>query len=85
MLDFGWPDALWIAAEQHSERCYVIWILDCDYSYNEWIAHLSLDERWTVSPVRGPWHTAETGKQGKEGTQQWRGIKGRSKARRRMS
>lgn len=54
------PDALWVAAQQHSRRCYSVWILDLDYSYNECVAHLSLDDRWTLSPVRGPWHTLET-------------------------
>lgn len=60
-IDFGYPDALWVAAERHSDECYTIWVLDQDYLYREMRAHLSLDGRWTLSPTRGPWHTSETG------------------------
>lgn len=60
-IDFGYPDALWIAAEKHSDECYTVWVLDVDYLYHELRAHLSVDERWTLSPARGPWHTSETG------------------------
>jgi hypothetical protein len=61
LIDYRWPDSLWVSAEKHSETCYTIWVLDIDYSYNEARATFSLAERWTLSPVRGPWHTAETG------------------------
>lgn len=54
LLDTLAPDALWIASEQHSEQAYTIWYLDLDYSYNEWLATLSLDGRWTLSPRSGP-------------------------------
>lgn len=56
-----YPDALWVAYERHSDEAYTLWVLDLDYSYNELRACLSLDGRWTLSPVRGPWHTYETG------------------------
>ena len=72
LIRYRWPDALWVATERHSGRCIIVWILDLDYSYTEWVAHLSLDDRWTVSPVRGPWHTAETGVSGPKGGKQWR-------------
>lgn len=50
ILDYGWPDALWIEATPHAPDTYSVWILDLDYSYTEWLACLSLDGRWTVSP-----------------------------------
>lgn len=53
LLDEFWPDALWIAGQRISDEVYTLWILDLDYSYTEWLACLSLDGRWTVSP-RGP-------------------------------
>lgn len=72
LLVYGWPDALWVATERKSDRCVIVWILDIDYTYTEYVAHLSLDDRWTVSPVRGPWHTAETGVSSTKGGKQWR-------------
>jgi hypothetical protein len=48
------PDALWVAGERHSEDAYTVWVLTLDYSYNEYLASLSLDGRWTVSPRSGP-------------------------------
>ena len=78
LIDWGWPDALWVAAEVRDERTYTIWILNIDGTYTEWMASLSFDERWSVSPVRGPWHTAET--DGHEGNNQWRRIRSRHKA-----
>jgi hypothetical protein len=56
LLDYRWPDALWISAERHSPISYTLWILDLDYSYTVWRACLSLDDRWTVSPVAGPFY-----------------------------
>jgi hypothetical protein len=79
IIDYAWPDALWIAAEVHSDTAYTIWILNLDYTYTEWTASLSLDERWTLSPTRGPWHTNETGVN--EGNKQWRRIRSRHKRR----
>ena len=64
LISYRFPDSLWTAAERHSDECYTIWVLDLDYSYNEARATLSLDGRWTLSPVGGPWHTYETGKRG---------------------
>lgn len=70
LIDYSWPDALWVAGEARGEDFYTIWILNLDSTYTEWNASLSLDERWTLSPVRGPWHTAET--DGDERNGQWR-------------
>ena len=53
-LDWGWPDALWIAAERHADDTFTVWILDLDLRYNEYRCCLSVDGRWTVSPVGGP-------------------------------
>jgi hypothetical protein len=65
-IDYAFPDSLWVAAEKHSEDAYTVWVLDLDYRYNECRACLSLDDRWTLSPVRGPWHTYETGSRAEE-------------------
>ena len=72
LIRLKYPDALWVATERHSERCIIVWILNFNYTYTEWVAHLSLDDRWTLSPVRGPWHTAETGVHERKGGTQWR-------------
>lgn len=66
LVTYRFPDSLWVAAEMHSDEAYTVWILDVDYSYNEARACLSLDGRWTLSPVGGPWHTYETGKRREE-------------------
>jgi len=80
LLAWRFPDALWIATEVKSDRCIVTWILDSDYGYNEWIAHLSLDHRWTLSPVRGPWHTPETGHRTRKARRKWRKKRRRPEA-----
>jgi hypothetical protein len=66
IIDYGWPDALWVAGEARADDAYTIWILNIDSTYTEWLASLSWDGRWTLSPVRGPWHTAETGRKRSE-------------------
>lgn len=50
LIDWRWPDSLWVAAERHSDQAFTIWILDLDHSYNEWLATLALDGHWTLSP-----------------------------------
>jgi hypothetical protein len=79
-IDYLFPAALWVAAEKHSDEAYTVWVLDVDYAYNEIRACLSLDGRWTLSPIRGPWHTAETGVPQRKARSRWR--KRRRKARR---
>lgn len=72
LVDYAWPDALWVAGEIRDDTTYTIWILNIDETYTEWLASLSLDERWTLSPVRGPWHTGEKRKNERRGRRQWR-------------
>lgn len=72
LLGEAFPDALWIDAKKVSDFTYVLWMLDLDYSYNEWIAHLSIDHRWTLSPVRGPCYDTVTTPDGREHRGQWR-------------
>lgn len=50
LIVYGWPDALWVECEMHSQEAYTVWILDADYTYGRWLAALSLDGRWTLSP-----------------------------------
>ena len=72
LIDWRWPDSLWTAYEMHSEECYTVWILDLDYSYNEWLATLSLDGRWTVSPRNVQCYDYETDRDLQETGHQWR-------------
>lgn len=51
MLEYLEPDFLGYDATFHSERCYTIILLTLDYRYTAWRAHLSLDDRWTLSPL----------------------------------
>lgn len=51
IVAFRHPDALWVEAEVHSSHCHTVWVLDADGTYYEWRAHLSHDNRWTLSPV----------------------------------
>jgi hypothetical protein len=50
IIDYAFPDALMVGATCHSDGAYTIYILDLDYSYTRWLASLSLDDRWTLSP-----------------------------------
>jgi hypothetical protein len=59
-LAFAFPDALWISTQKHSDEAYTVWILNLEYTYTEWVCHLGQDDRWTVSPVRGPWQNTQT-------------------------
>lgn len=51
IIDYAFPDALMVGATCHSAHAYSIYVLDLDYSYTKWLASLSLDNRWTLSPV----------------------------------
>jgi hypothetical protein len=55
LVAWAFPDALWITFEPHSDEAFTVNILDLDYTYTVWLATLSLDERWTLSPRGGPW------------------------------
>lgn len=45
------PDYLGYDATFHSKECYTVILLTLDYRYTAWRAHLSLDDRWTLSPL----------------------------------
>lgn len=49
------PDSLWITKDWLSETACEVGILDLDYKMTVWLASLSLDLRWTLSPRHGPW------------------------------
>lgn len=55
IIDYAFPDALMVGHTAHAEDTYSIYILGLDYSYTKWLASLSLDNRWTLSPISGPW------------------------------
>ena len=40
-----------IGYEQHSDQSYTLWIMDHEQVWHFWRASLSLDDRWTLSPV----------------------------------
>jgi hypothetical protein len=54
------PDALWVEFEHHSDHAWTVQILDLDYRMTVWRASLSLDHRWTLSPIGGPWQGRRT-------------------------
>lgn len=51
LVEWRYPDALDIDYQPHSETAVTVHVLDLDMSYDRWIASLSLDGRWTLSPV----------------------------------
>jgi hypothetical protein len=51
IIDYAFPDALMVGGTRHSERAFTIYVLDLNYSYTRWLASLSLDGRWTLSPL----------------------------------
>jgi hypothetical protein len=55
LIDWQWPNALMVGATRHSDSVYSVYILDLDYTYTKWLASLSLDHRWSLSPREGPW------------------------------
>jgi hypothetical protein len=50
LVCYAFPDALWVSSARLANDTYRVWVLDLDYSYTEWLASLSLDYRWTLSP-----------------------------------
>lgn len=50
IIDYAFPNALMVGATHHSESVYSIYVLDLDYRYTKWLASLSLDDRWSLSP-----------------------------------
>jgi hypothetical protein len=55
LVSYLYPDALWVTFDQHSAEVWTVNVLDLDYRYTVWRANLSLDDRWTLSPIAGPW------------------------------
>jgi hypothetical protein len=55
LLQWFAPDALWITQDWISETVCEVGILSLDYKQTVWLASLSLDLRWTLSPRAGPW------------------------------
>ena len=51
LVGWAFPDALWVDYHRHDYDCYTVFILDLDYRYTGWRAHLGLDQRWTLSPA----------------------------------
>lgn len=51
---YRFPDALDLHYERHSDEAWTVYVLDIDYSYSRWLACLSLDDRWTLSPRAVP-------------------------------
>jgi len=68
LIAWNWPDHLWSQWDLHSAQVYTIWILDLDQRYTQWRASLSLDHRWTLSPVSGPWENDAPIPRGKDPT-----------------
>jgi hypothetical protein len=50
LLGRKFPDCLAVEGYRHSDGVWTLVILDLDYSYTVWLACLSLDQRWTLSP-----------------------------------
>lgn len=55
LLNEFFPGHTSMFVERHSDQVYSFGMLDPDYRYTVWRASLSLDQRWTLSPVDGPW------------------------------
>lgn len=54
IVDYLYPDALMVGATPHDDETWTLYILDLDYSYDQWLATISLAGTWTLSPVSGP-------------------------------
>lgn len=63
-VDYRHPDALLVGYTMHSQHCYTVEVVDSDYRCYIWRAHLSLDLRWTLSPVDHATYTAGSGSEG---------------------
>lgn len=50
LIEWWKPNALAIEGIRHDDRIYTLVVLDLDYTYTVWLASLSLDNRWTLSP-----------------------------------
>lgn len=50
LIDWAFPDALWIEIGRHSDEAATVYVYDLDYKYTRWLACISLNDRWTLSP-----------------------------------
>lgn len=55
LLDWWAPDCWQLDKKWISPTVCSIELLDRDFKFTVWLASLSLDQRWTLSPVAGPW------------------------------
>lgn len=44
-------DVMEVEATQHSEDCWTVYCFTRKHGLRIWLAHLSLDGRWTLSPA----------------------------------
>lgn len=49
-IDRKFPDAVAVDGIRHSDDAWTIVVLDVDLNQTVWLASLSLDHRWTLSP-----------------------------------
>lgn len=63
LVSYRYPDALDVEYMFHSGRCYTVTVLDLDYRYQVWRAHVSLDGRWSLAPVDVTEDTYEVGRE----------------------
>jgi hypothetical protein len=47
-IDPGWMKC---GVERHSDDALTLWLYGSDQLWSFWRAHLSLDGRWTLSPI----------------------------------
>lgn len=58
LLDWWAPDCWQLDQHWISDDVCKIDLCEKDFRFTVWIASLSLDGRWTLSPVHGPWQTS---------------------------
>jgi hypothetical protein len=58
LLDWWAPDCWQLDQHWYSHECCRIELLDREFRFTVWLASLSLDHRWTLSPVAGPWQSS---------------------------
>jgi hypothetical protein len=51
LCEWAFSDALDIDYDMVSDEVCIVWMLRAGYSYEKWLASLSLDHRWTLSPL----------------------------------
>lgn len=59
VLDYAHQERRGMMVTRHSAVCFTIVVLDDDGKLYQWRAHLSVDCRWTLSPIVLEWDNAE--------------------------